>query len=91
MFTASKRPLKYIKKAELQGVEHGIFVKDWPVLSWQLTFQDRRTQNWAFSMELDTSPSPIGQVADATSNIKVVSRKPILVAPVKTFQPTEVD
>jgi hypothetical protein len=49
-FTASKKPLKYIKRVELQGVARGVPIKDWPMLEWRLTFHDGTTHHWGFHL-----------------------------------------
>lgn len=50
VFTASRRNLKYIKKAELRGLARGVILKEWPVLQWRLTFHDGSIHNWGFHM-----------------------------------------
>lgn len=50
VYTASRRQLKYIKRAELCGVTRGPLVKEWPVIKWRLTFQDGTTMNWGFPL-----------------------------------------
>ena len=52
VFTASKIPLKYIKKVELEKVGRGMKFKDWewPVVQWKISFIDGTTVNWAFQM-----------------------------------------
>jgi hypothetical protein len=50
VFTASKMRLRYIKQIELQGVERGISLKEWPIVQWRLTLQDGTTQNWGFHL-----------------------------------------
>lgn len=50
VFTASKIKLKYIKKVELQRIERGVLVKEWPMVLWRLTLHDGHIMNFGFHM-----------------------------------------